>query len=122
VADKSPILELLLNFKDRVHRVIVKENNTNELLRIVSQSDMLQFIQARLDTCGDVRLLTVLSFLCVSDQLLTLCDGWLAVEGQAAERAEGDRRDSDRFSQHQLASPVRVHSDALARRERGGRG
>lgn len=53
VADKSPLLELLLNFKESVHRVIVKENNTNELLRIVSQSDMLQFIRANLTLCGD---------------------------------------------------------------------
>jgi CBS-domain-containing membrane protein len=78
VADKSPILELLLNFKDRVHRVIVKENNTNELLRIVSQSDMLQFIQARLDTCGDVRPLTALSSLYVHRVSCLRCvmDGW----------------------------------------------
>lgn len=55
MTDKSPLLELLLNFKESVHRVIVKENNTNELLRIVSQSDMLQFIRANLTLCGDVR-------------------------------------------------------------------
>ncbi len=55
MTDKSPLLELLLNFKESVHRVIVKENNTNELLRIVSQSDMLQFIRANRTLCGDVR-------------------------------------------------------------------
>jgi CBS domain-containing protein len=53
VSDKAPVLELLCNFREGVHRTVMKENNTDQLLRIVSQSDMLRFIQEHLHLCGD---------------------------------------------------------------------